>query len=84
MVFALTDKNKRALENYRELWDESKEEIRTIGAIEPFEYEEDVMKIRFESVYGLTLGKILNIPVCVVVVRSAFEKNGKYYPQIHL
>ena len=28
--FALTDKNKKALENYRELWDEIKEEIRTI------------------------------------------------------
>ena len=43
LVFALTDKNREALENYRELWNE----IRTIRGIEPFEYEKDVMKIRF-------------------------------------
>ena len=84
MVFALTDKNKKALENYKELRDEIKEEIRTIRRIEPFEYEKDVMKIRFESDYGLPLGKILNNPVCVVIVRFVFEENGKYYPQIQL
>ena len=80
LVFALTDKNKRALENYKEI----KEEIRTIRGIEPFEYEKDIMKIRFESDYGLPLGKILNILVCVIIARSVFEKNGKYYPQVHL
>ena len=84
LVFALTDKNKKALENYRELWDEIKEEIRTIRGIEPFKFEKDVIKIRFESDYGLPLGKILNILVCVVIVRSVFGKNGKYYPQVHL
>ena len=64
-VFALTDKNKRALENYRELWNEIKEEIKTIRETEPFEYKKDIIKIRFEPEYGLPLGKILNIPVCV-------------------
>ena len=42
------------------------------------------MKIRFESDYGLPLGKILNIPVCVIIAKSVFEENGKYYPQIYL
>ena len=28
LVFVLTDKNRKALENYRELWDEIKDEIR--------------------------------------------------------
>ena len=35
LVFALTDKNKEALENYTELWDEIKHEIETIRGIEP-------------------------------------------------
>ena len=65
LIFALTDKNREALENYKELWNEVKEEIRIIRGIEPSEYEKDVMKIRFESDYGLPLGKILNIPLCV-------------------
>ena len=42
------------------------------------------MKIRFESDYGLLLGKILNIPLCVIIAKSVFEENGKYYPQVHL
>ena len=35
LVFALTDKNKEALENYTELWDEIKNEIEAIREIEP-------------------------------------------------
>ena len=42
------------------------------------------MKIRFESDYGLPLGKMLNILVCVIIAKSVFEENGKYYPQVHL
>ena len=84
LVFALTDKNRKALENYKELWNEIKEEIRTIKEIQPFKYEKDVMKIKFESDPGLSLGKILNIPVRVIIAKSVFEENGKYYPQVYL
>ena len=42
------------------------------------------MKIKFESDDNLPLGKILNIPVCVIIVKSVFQKNDKYYPQVHL
>ena len=38
------------------------------------------MKIKFKSDDNLPLGKILNIPVYVILVRSVFQKN--YYPQI--
>ena len=84
LVFALADKNREALENYRELCNEIKEQIRTIRGIEPFEYEKDIMKIKLESDNGFPLGKKFNIPVCVIIAKSVFEKNGKYYPQIHL
>ena len=39
------------------------------------------MKIRFESDDDLPLGKILNIPACVIIVRSVFQENNNYYPQ---
>ena len=42
------------------------------------------MKIKFESNDDLPLGKILNIPVCVIIVKSVFQENGKYYPQVFL
>ena len=84
LVFALTNKNKEALENYRELWDEIKNEIETIREIEPIKYEKDSTKIKFESNDNLPLGKKLDIPVCVIIVRSVFQKNSKYYPQVFL
>ena len=42
------------------------------------------MKIKFESDNDLPLGKILNISVCVIIVRPVFQENDKYYPQVHL
>ena len=81
-VFALTDKNKEPLENYKELWSEIKDEIETITGSEPIEYEKDFMKIKFESNDDLPLGKILNIPLCVIITKSVFQENDKYYPQV--
>ena len=42
------------------------------------------METKFESNDDLPLGKILNIPVCMIIVRSVFEEDGKYHPQILL
>ena len=49
LIFTLTDKNRKALENYNELWSEIKDEIETIKGIEPMKYEKNFMKIKFES-----------------------------------
>ena len=42
------------------------------------------MKIRFESDDNLHLGKMLNIPVCIITVTSVFQENNSYYPQAYL
>ena len=84
LVFTLTNKNREALENYTEIWSEIKDEIETIRGIEPIKYEKDFMKIKFKSDDDLPLGKILKILVCVIIVKSVFQRNNKYYPQIHL
>ena len=84
LFLALRDKNREALENYRELWSEIIDEIETIKGIEPIEYEKKFMKIKFESDDGLPLDKVLNIPLCVVIAKSVFQENDKYYPQVHL
>ena len=69
LVFASTDKNREALENYTELWNEINDQIETINGDNPIKYGEDFMKARFESNDDLPLGKILNIPVCIIVVK---------------
>ena len=84
LVFALTDKKREALENYKEVWSEIKDKIEMIKGIEPIKYEKDFMKIKFESDDGLPLGKVLNIPVCVIIDKSVLQENDKYYPQVDL
>ena len=42
------------------------------------------MKIRFESNDDLSLGKILSIPSVIIVTRSVFQEDNKYYPQVYL
>ena len=39
------------------------------------------MKTKFESDDNLALGKVLNIPVCIIIVRSVFHENNNYYSQ---
>ena len=42
------------------------------------------MEIRFESDDDLPLGKILSIPRMIIVARSAFQEDNKYYLQAYL
>ena len=42
------------------------------------------MKIRFGSDDDLPLGKILNIRSMIIVTRSVFQENSKYYPEVYL
>ena len=48
------------------------------------EYEKHFMKIKFNSDDNLTLNKILKIHNAAKVIRSVFEEDGKYYPQVFL
>ena len=84
LVFSSTDKNKEGLENYTELWNEVRNQIKTISGDNPIEYGKDFIKAKFESNDDLPLGKILNIHVCIIVVKSVFQRDNNYYPQVLL
>ena len=47
-------------------------------------HEKDFMKIKFESNYDLPFRKTLSIPLCIIIVRSVFEEDGKYHAQFLL
>ena len=83
LIFALTGKNKLMLKNYMEFWNEIKERIELISG-DKVKYSKYFMKIRFESNDDLPLGKIINVPVCVIIESSTFKENNKYYPQVLL
>ena len=42
------------------------------------------MKIKFQSDDDLPLSKILSIPVSVIIVKSLFQENERYYSQVSL
>ena len=79
-----TDEKKEILKNYTELWDGIKNEIETINGGKIGEYDKDFMKIKFSSDDDLLQNNPLKFPTMTVVVRSVFEENDKYYPQVYL
>ena len=48
------------------------------------EYDKDYMKIKFDSDDNLPLNKVLKFYAVIIIIRSVFERDGKYYPQIFL
>ena len=48
------------------------------------EYEKNYMKIKFNSDDNLPSNKIIKLCNLTVIVRSVFEEDGKYYPQVFL
>ena len=42
------------------------------------------MKNKFSSDDKFPLNKLLKLHILTIVVRSVFEKDSKYYPQIYL
>ena len=74
LIFASTEKkNTIMLKNYTELWDEIKEQIELISDEKVTKYSKDFIKIRFKTNDDLPLSKIINSPVCVVIVSSIFK-----------
>ena len=59
-------------------------EIERINGSKEGEYGKDFMKIKFNSDNDLPLNKPLKFHALTIVVRSVFEEDGKFYPQIFL
>ena len=84
LVFTSTDGNKTILAKFGKIWDEIKHLIETINKDKKGEYEKDFIKIKFNSDDNLPLNKMLKLHMLTVTVRSVFEEDGKYYPQVFL
>ena len=84
LVFDSTDENKEVLKKYRELWYGIKNEIETINGGKKGEYNKDFMKIKFNTDDNLPLNKPLKLYLLTIIVRSIFEGDGKFYPQLYL
>ena len=83
LTLVSTDKNKEVLTKYTELWDGIKNSIEKINN-KSGEYGKDFMKIKFDSDDSLPLNKTLKLHNMTIIVRSVFEEDDKYYPQVFL
>ena len=72
------------LKKYAEVPSGIKDRIRKTnnGLVE--DYGKYYMRIKFDSDDNLPLNTMLKFRVLAIVIRSIFEKDGRYYPQIFL
>ena len=64
------------------VWSGIKDQIEKINTGKLEDYEKDNMKIKFNSDDNLSLNKQLEFLSVTIIVRSVFEEDGKYYPQL--
>ena len=72
------------LKKYTKLWDGIINKIGTINGSKEDEYGKDFMKIKFDTDNNLPLNKSLKLHNLTIIIRSVFEEDGKFHPQIYL
>ena len=80
------DENKDVLKKYNEIWAGAENEIKAINggecnSIKEKDYWKDYMKIKFSSNDDLPLNKPLTFNAMIIIIRSVFGEDGKFYPQ---
>ena len=78
------NENKRLLKTYADISDGIKNEIKAINDGQENSYRKDYMKIKFNSDDDLPLNKPLRFHAMTIIIRSVFQKGGKFYPQVFL
>ena len=84
LVFDATDENKELLKKYNDIFNGIKDEIKTINDGKENNYKKDYMKNKFNSDDDLPLNKPLKFHLMTINIRSIFEEDGKFYPQVFL
>ena len=83
LIFDSTEKNKKLLKKYNDVWGGIRDKIKEVSSGE-CNYEDDYMKIKFDSDGDLPLNKPLKFCLITMTIRSVFEDDDKLYPQVFL
>ena len=78
------NENKELLKNMYMFGMKFKNKIEAINGAKENDYEKDYMKIKFNSDDDLPLNKPLKFHAMTIIIRSVFEEDGKFYPQVFL
>ena len=83
LTLVLTNKSKEKIEKYKELWSKVRDLIRSLTKNSD-DYDEKYIIIKFNSDDELPLNKMIEISSMIIVAKTVFHKNNKYYPQVFL
>ena len=73
------------MQRYQEGFDGIKEIINIINDYgQPIKYDDNYMKIKFNTDDNIPLNKIIYFPTITIIIRSVTKKDDKYYPQLFL
>ena len=78
------NENKALLKKYTDVWDGTKNKIKTINRAKENDYVKNYMEMKFNYHNDLPLNKPLKFYAMTIIIRSVFEKGGKLYPQVFL
>ena len=84
LVLHDVNENKKVSKKYEKVWQGVKKETETINGGEKTEYGKDSKRIRFKSNDALPLNKAIKLRLLIIVIRSVFSEDGKFYPQLFL
>ena len=81
----ISSENGNITQKYQEVFDEIKEIIKKINDYDqPIKYDDNHMKIKFNTDDNIPLNKITYFPTITIIIRSITKKDDKYYPQLFL
>ena len=81
----ISSENGDIMQKYQEVFDVIKETIKKINDYShPIKYDDNYMKIKFNTDDNIQLSQIIYFPIITVIIRSVTQKDGKCYPQLFL
>ena len=83
LIFDSADEKKELIKKYNYVFNGIRDKIREINS-GVCDYEKDCMKTKFNSDDDLPLNKPLKFCLMTITIRSVFEEDGKFYPQVFL
>ena len=81
LTLVSTNESKEKIKKHEEMWSKIRDLIRLLTK-NLDDYDEKYVKIKFNSDDVLPLNKAIEIPNTIIVVRSIFLKNNRYYPEV--
>ena len=73
------------MQKYQEVFDGIKEIIKEMNDYgQPIKYDDNYMKIKFNTDDNIPLNKIIYFPTINIIIRFVTKKDDKYYTQLYM